>query len=124
MDKNSLAMAANAWSAAANDLGIRATAPFRIPTDTSGERFAAAYLPDFGSMQGTIVDWGFRPDFSGDNEVRRFAEENSMYYSIVSFDRYRSYDRDMFLEALSDWGYYGNVPLPWLKTPLAKSTTG
>jgi hypothetical protein len=34
---------------------------------------------------------------------------NGLYYSFINIENYLTYDKELFLETLSDWGEY-NIP--------------
>jgi hypothetical protein len=95
-----------AWIEAALDLRIRIQEPnplHGVPDDCS----RIVYVPDFGCKQGTVV---FAQDFEA-AVLERFdtatVERAGYFWSIVSAVGQSRYDREAFIEALLDWGYYG-----------------
>jgi hypothetical protein len=100
---------AQAWLDARDDLGIRVVHPFEFETP-SGRRATTVgvYLPDFGSPLGTLLLCRFDAD-----ELDELADETEYFSSGLSPDHYEPYNRERFIETLSDWGWYG----PNEKTP-------
>ena len=91
---------ASAWRAASADLGIDVTAPFHVG---DSDETCAAWVSLFGAAQGTVVDV-----LGAQNQgVRAFADSEGMHYSELSDATYSRYDRDSFVAALNDWGWYG-----------------
>ena len=93
-----------AWDVASHELQIRVATPFRI----SDQLNAPVYLADFGGPNGMIIDAGIGPALDGIADIRKFAAERNLYYSILNPMSYMSFERTLFLEALHDWGYFGN----------------
>ena len=84
---------------AAEDLDIEVIAPFRI-IDTSGNRhWYEAYIANFGRPKGTVVGNMGRSI----NDIR--AEQG--YYSSCLSESYAQYNRQLFIDTLNDWGWYG-----------------
>ncbi len=92
----------SAWRDAARDLGVDVRAPFNLP-DVSTPCFA--WVTSFGSSHGTVVT-GRR---SANEDIRAIAESRSMYCSEIDEESYSRYDRDLFVETLNDWGWYGDL---------------
>lgn len=91
---------------AANELGIRAVVPFVL--SASGKQVnRVAFLPDFGSPSGMVIGLTIAPDFETDPELVRLAQGEDLFYSFVNPESYLVYNRDDFINALRDWGYYG-----------------
>lgn len=108
---------ATAWLHAGDELGIRVTAPKEI-LDGSNNRIFAAYLLDFGSLNGCYLypveslahsrEW---------IDIHTWAITHQQYVSFIKADEYRTYERERFIEALTDWGYFGPDSLRpiWLR---------
>jgi hypothetical protein len=109
---------AHAWLEAGADLGIRVVHPFTftnrigIPATTAG-----VYLPDFGAPAGTLLTCRFDAD-----EVYEAAEETDFFRSALSPHSYEPYRREIFIEALNDWGWFGPLSSqpPWFNGPLRR----
>jgi hypothetical protein len=90
-----------AWLQAAAELEIRITAPYVIPSDLGPAEYVA-FLPDFGGDRGMVVSPARQ-----DDRVQRFAaREQGLYFSRLS-DNYLTFNRDLFIDTLNDWGWYG-----------------
>lgn len=94
-----------AWQEAAQVLGITYVTPFEL----QGGREAAAaplritgWLPHFGGPRGTAIITAADPD-----EAREIAEAQGYFLSALNPYWYGRFDREQFIETLSDWGYYG-----------------
>jgi hypothetical protein len=88
-----------AWKGAAADLGIQVVAPFAITLE-SGEIFwFEAHIADFGRPRGTVVG---NQDTASENIRGRLG-----YYTSNLFPVYRTYKRELFIDTLNDWGWFG-----------------
>jgi hypothetical protein len=94
---------ARSWLDARDDLGIRVIHPFRFRA-LSGEEVetVGVYLPDFGSPDGMLLLCRFDSD-----RVHELADETPFCSSGLSLNFYEPYNRERFMKALSDWGWYG-----------------
>jgi hypothetical protein len=92
----------NAWLAAAADLGLSVAAPASLDSPGGLETFDAL-IKDFGSPEGVLVV----AIGSVTSDMRRLAESRGMFLSELSADAYGSYSRELFVDALRDWGWFG-----------------
>ena len=91
----------NAWRKAADELGIRVEIPFSLATH-SGERVSyEARVLDFGGPNGTV--FGTLQDESGFTQRRKSAG----YFASDIGPRYRTYNREFFIDTLDDWKWFG-----------------
>ena len=94
---------AKAWLEAGADLGIRVVHPFTFITPSGvSATTVGVCLPDFGAPSGTLLTCRFDPD-----EVHDAAEETDFFQSALSPHSYEPYRREVFIEALNDWGWFG-----------------
>ncbi len=91
-----------AWLAAAEDLGLRVTAPFTLMTESGNTEIFEALIHDFGGPKGTVT--GRVTGHGGDPTKSR--SEAGYYCSNLS-DSYRRYDRALFVATLDDWKWFG-----------------
>jgi hypothetical protein len=93
---------AAAWRHAANDLAIRFESPFAM--EYQGQTYwCSGWLPDFGNDRGTIIAGRHAVD-----EIFDVAFALGYYTSGLSPYHYEQYDRDLFIETLNDWGWFGD----------------
>ncbi len=96
----------DAWRKAADDLRIRVEAPFQFLAGAA--RYdCVAYLSDFGSENGMVLEGIFPPDFIRNDQFTGAATAAGYFVSHISADVCASYDARTFREALADWGYFG-----------------
>jgi hypothetical protein len=87
-----------AWREAAADLGILLTSPFTAQVQGDGPVELEGYLPDFGGPAGMVF-------ISFSRRVKPL--KLGLYASVLSPD-YQKYRRNLFVETLNDWGWYGS----------------
>ncbi len=98
---------AQAWLDAGRDLGIRVVHPFRFTSrDGKTAETQGVFLPDFGSAAGTLLLCRFDSDIVADT-----AEDTEFYRSALNPIHYEPYNRLHFIEALEDWGWFGDPSL-------------
>lgn len=94
------------WLRMANELGFEIVVPYYLNYgDKSLECFA--FLPQFGSNKGMIVDIITPPENETSSDIFDACKELGIYCSFINYDSYVSADRRVFCEALIDWGYFG-----------------
>lgn len=101
-----------AWIEASQDLGISFIHPYRF-TGLNGEKYQiTGLLPDFGSGKGVLIT-----DRKSDEESVLMADLTNDYFTTGLSPRYYDiYDRDLFIETLSEWGWIGKGEKPnWIK---------
>ena len=92
----------NAWEEASQDLKINLKTPFILETD-KGKIEYPLLVENFGRKNGTII-----LDL---NDLDKFPEPEKygFYRSAVNSALYFKYDRNLFIDTLEDWGYYGDI---------------
>jgi len=94
-----------AWRHAAVDLGIVVRTPVGVENEVG-----VALVTQFGGPRGTII---VRHDDPRDAKLRRLAHEAGYFVSQIAAASYKTYDRDLFVSTLDDWGWFGHpVPPP------------
>jgi hypothetical protein len=99
-----------AWQSAQRELKIRVTAPFSLSTGTATHN-CVAFLPDFGSPAGMVIDAIEPPLFRPSKGLATAAEAAGLYLSLISAEVYLHFDSEKFKEALLEWGFFGPDPL-------------
>ncbi len=86
----------SAWNEAAIDLGLTIIAPFALQLEVERLLFDAL-IPYFGSERGTLVG-----PFRTDDPRKRLG-----YFGSELHSSYETYDRQLFIDTLNDWGWFG-----------------
>ena len=89
----------NAWKKASKDLNIEIETPFFLQTDKGLIKYDLL-VKSFGNENGTLI---ITIDDMGEFNT---AEKYGFYCSALS-TYYNRYDRDLYIETLNDWGYFG-----------------
>jgi hypothetical protein len=85
-------------------LGVRAECPYIVTNNVGAEVEFVAYLPDFGSPNGMVIDL-YGPESVGIAPQKELALKLGFYLSIVNPEAWAD-DIEGAIEALNDWGYY------------------
>lgn len=104
-----------AWQTAARELGVAATVPFVLQVEGRAHA-CVAWVPDFGGPRGTVVMPATAPDFAVDPTFVADAERAGYRWSALSVAAYHTFDRELFVATLADWGFTGpsDVRPAWL----------
>jgi len=96
-----------AWKEAAQDLRIGVVAPFEL--ESAGDKIVyEAHILDFGGPKGTVA--GVIDDEAPWTDARRVQG----YYGSNLSPSYRRYDRQLFIDTLNDWQWFGQgLPPIW-----------
>jgi hypothetical protein len=103
--RKQIELARENWVKASLFLFFKITTPYYIEINGS-KKEVFAFLPEYGSPNGSIVCLISSPDFEIDNEVINWANENNLYYSFVNVENFQVYREDYFEEILEDWTKY------------------
>jgi len=95
---------AEAWQAAAADLGLTIVTPFILRASDGQPYRYIGWIKDFGADAGTLI---CLPDQWDDLGYGDLAEESGYYCSGLYAESYGSYNRKHFIETLRDWGWFG-----------------
>ena len=92
------------WRKVANDLGIEVVGPFEAIL-VSGARVRVPLLVRcFGGAKGMLV----LSDYSlVENQTDEIVQAGYGYSVLSEPDAGEEYDRDVFIEMLGDWGWWG-----------------
>jgi hypothetical protein len=95
--RDSMALA-TAWREAAEDLGVEVVLPYRL----DGRVDFVALVRDFGGPKGMLVlaSW--------DEGKAEAATQHGFGYSCMDSPFYETYNRERFVEILTDWTWTGN----------------
>jgi hypothetical protein len=90
-----------AWRNAARDLGFEMTAPALLTLNDGSPLSSLALIHGFGRRIGTLI-------FPINDAPAKVSMLNELdYFRSELGDSYLSYDRQLFVDTLNDWGYYG-----------------
>jgi hypothetical protein len=102
---------AQAWIAAAADLGILVEHPYAFIAQ-NGEQLTTVgvYLPDFGSPHGALLPCRY------DKRHVHDADPATPYFRSYFGSGYEPYQCELFIEMLNDWGWFGaGEPPIWFR---------
>lgn len=94
------------WLRMGNEIGFKIIAPYVLNYNNK-ELNCFAFLPNFGSSRGMILDIIFAPDYETDREISDACNGLGLYFSFISYDSFITADKKGFCDALVDWGYFG-----------------
>jgi len=92
------------WIEASSDLGIRFIYPYQI-IDTNGMKHEfTGLLPDFGIAKGALIT--SRKTYEDASAIADLTND----YTISGLNPiyYDKYDRELFIDTFSDWGWIGD----------------
>jgi len=90
---------ANLWQEAARDLGITVITPYVIPGRS--EEYIAL-VKDFGGPKGCLL-----LSVEAGKELTDLARREGYYWTQLGHS-YSKYDRQSYIDALDDMGWYGD----------------
>jgi hypothetical protein len=93
----------NAWKIAANDLNISIKYPFYLTAKNGKKMKFDLLIEHFGSPNGIIIMSMF--NIHGLKTINNHGYS----YSALNFKSYSIYDRQLFIDTLNDWGYFGDL---------------
>ncbi len=102
-----------AWIDASKDLGIRFIHPYKFIGLNNEEYKVTGLLPDFGNGKGVLIT-----NRKSDEEAVIMADLSNDYdMTGLSPRYYDKYNRESFIETLSEWGWKGDVSKKpdWIK---------
>lgn len=89
-----------AWEKASKDLGIQIETPFILKTNNEEIKYDIL-IKNFGSEIGTLI-------ITTDNMCEfDKAKKDGFYCSALNPIHYENYNKENYIETLTDWGYFG-----------------
>ena len=104
--KEQIKVAQENWVKASLSLSFKIITPYAIYI-RGLKKDVFAFLPEYGSVIGTIINLTSPPNYEVDQDVIEWAKEKQCFYSFISIDDCQKYDEDYFKEILEDWIRYG-----------------
>ena len=91
-----------AWQKAAGDLGLRLTAPFPHSAPDGRSFIYTALVHEFGAPKGALLTL-----LAAGRSLADCPHADGYHVSLLSLERYARYDRQLFIDTLDDFGYFG-----------------
>lgn len=115
-----VALLAAAWCDAAVDLGIDVVAPYSLTRPEYTRLELPALVKRFGRPHGTVAD--VFSNTIGSGQLGESLLQDDYFYSLINPDVYVAYERDAFVEALVDWGWFDSqaAPRDWYSDAVRK----
>jgi hypothetical protein len=102
---NSVRQTQEAWKLAAAELGVEFVYPLEIEEDGKKTSYHGL-IRSFGSANGTLIFASERFD-ENLGPFSALAKRRGFFFSCISAKAYKTFDREAFIEALKDWGWFG-----------------
>jgi hypothetical protein len=93
------------WIKASVDLNFKIVTPYQILVNGRKDD-AFAFLPGYGSPNGTLVNLVSAPEFKVDVDIVKLAKELNCHYSFINIESCLEYNKYFFQETLEDWMKY------------------
>ena len=119
LNEKDLADVVDAWRTAGRELGLEVVAPFVFMVGGRTHQ-CLAWVPNFSHQRGIVVAGTAPPDFWTDAQLAKDAASEGYGFSAVNVVCYKRYDRERFIETLTEWGFTG----PSEKRPKWLTETG
>jgi hypothetical protein len=98
----------SSWLQAAAELDFVVIHPFVFHSkDGRMATSVGVFIPDFGSQFGTLLTCRFDSD-----EVCDLADNTDYCRSALNPNSYEPYKRELYVETLRDWGWFGKSAPP------------
>ena len=96
----------DAWIEAGKDLDIVVIAPFELSSPNHDRCVFVAHLPDFGGPNGALLTILDAQISQTDNRAVALAAKQGYWTSSLG-EGYSNYERQLFIDTLNDFGYFG-----------------
>jgi hypothetical protein len=93
------------WQKASKNLFFEIITPYFIEINGIKKELFA-FLPEYGSPNGTIICLTSPPHYETDSEIIQWSKENKFYYSFLNVEEFQEYDEECLNEILEDWMKY------------------
>uniref|UniRef100_UPI00404A1541 hypothetical protein n=1 Tax=Flavobacterium sp. TaxID=239 RepID=UPI00404A1541 len=93
------------WIKASVHFKFKIISPYAISQD-DGIKEVFAFLPEYGSSNGMIVELIFPPEYHIDKALINWSKQNEKFYSFINIENFLEYDEIYFKEALEDWAKF------------------
>jgi len=93
------------WLKASNKLKFKIFTPYSFYFKGI-KKEVFAFLPNYGSSNGIIVELTSSPEYEIDKEIIEWAKANNCCYSFVNIENCLYYSEFFFKETIEDWMKY------------------
>ena len=90
------------WVEASIKLNFKIVTPYFIEIN-GRKKEVFAFLPEYGSPNGTIMYLTCATEFETNSEIVNWAKKNKYFYSFINIETLQKYDENYFKEILDDW---------------------
>ena len=104
-NKEKIDIARTNWLKASDELGFNIISPYSV-IEGSKEYIFFAFIPKYGSPNGTIIDLIFAPTYEKNKKMIEIANDMKCFYSFINIDFFLDYNPECFLDVIEDWGKY------------------
>ncbi len=87
-------------------LRIDVVAPFSFEVDGRRREYLA-WVANVGRKRGIVLCGTWPPEFVIDRDLAADAAREGYQSSFINVRAYSAFNRDKFIEALTDWGFFG-----------------
>jgi hypothetical protein len=101
--EDQIKIARETWIKASNDLDFKIITPYSLMVDGRKQE-VFAFLPEYGSHNGTFVFLMSAPEYNTDNYLAKWAKRRRILSSFINVDVFLNYNKKHFIEILKDWG--------------------
>ena len=105
LDKNKIQKVRENWQTASLNLNFKLITPHSILYNKEVKE-VFAFLPDYGSINGMVVEIIFSPEYKFDKSVIELCKKNNFFYSFINVEDFLEYDEIYFKEVLDDWSRF------------------
>jgi hypothetical protein len=105
INNENISTAREVWLTASKIFGFKIITPYRIIVDGL-EKEAFGFLPEYGTLKGTLVQLTSPPNFETDEDISKWAKENNFSCSFINIEMYLEYNEARFKDTLEDWGKF------------------
>jgi hypothetical protein len=105
MNQTLVEIARKNWVSASKEFEFIIVTPYYINADEI-KKSVFAYLPEFGSPNGIVIEVIKSPEFKVDKQLVNWAEKRGIYYSFINIESCLQYRKNFFTDCLKDWGRY------------------
>ena len=93
------------WLRASEEMNFKFVSPYPFAYNNMVKKIFA-FLPEYGSPNGMIIDFIMEPDYDIDKDISNIAKLKNCFCSFVNIENFLKYDEEAFKDALDDWMKY------------------